>query len=557
MSIENFPKLFEESMAQLDMRPGSVIKATVVEIRPDRVILGAGLKSEAIVSAHEFRNENIQVGDEVDVVIKSVENGFGETRLSHEEAKRVKVWKDIETSHLSGESIMGTIIERVKGGFTVEIESIRAFLPGSLVDVKPVRDPGHLEGKELEFKIIKMDQKRNNIVVSRRAAMQEESGVERSARLDELQEGQEIDGVVKNITDYGAFVDLGGIDGLLHITDMAWKRVKHPSELINVGDELRVKILKFDRDKNRVSLGLKQLGDDPWKDIAKRFPSGTRIHGKVTNITDYGCFVELEEGVEGLVHMSEMDWTNKNVHPNKIVKSGEEVEVIVLDMDEERRRISLGIKQCKLNPWQAFAEQHNKDEVIKGRVRSITDFGMFVGLEGDIDGLVHLSDISWMEPGEEVVRNYKKGDEVETIILAIDPERERISLGIKQLEDDPIAKFVDGLDKDSTIKASAVSVEQKQAVLQLNDNTTGVLRIAEYSYDRVNDLREELKVGEEIDVKVIGIDRKTHNVMVSHKALETPPDSATGSREIGDAPTKTTLGDLLREKMRDDEEKNK
>lgn len=554
MSTEKFSELLEESFNQIDMRPGSVVKATVMAVRPGKVIVNAGLKSDAIIPETEFRNEKVQVGDEIDVVIKSVENGFGETRLSYEDAKRVKVWKDLEKYHSSGETIMGTIIERVKGGFTVEVDSVRAFLPGSLVDVKPVRDPGYLEGKELEFKIIKMDQKRNNIVVSRRAVMEQESGAERIARMDELQEGQEIVGIVKNITDYGAFVDLGGIDGLLHITDMAWKRVKHPSEVLNVGDELRVKILKFDRDKNRVSLGLKQLGEDPWENITRRYPVGTRMFGKVTNITDYGCFVELEEGVEGLVHMSEMDWTNKNVHPSKVVKSGEEVEVIVLDMDEERRRISLGIKQCKENPWDAFSEKHQVNELVKGKIRSITDFGMFIGLEGDIDGLVHLSDISWTEPGEEAVRNYKKGDEVEATILAIDPERERISLGIKQLEPDPVAELVEGLDKDKPIKVKVIGVEQKQAMVQLTETATAVLRISEYSYDRINDLREELKEGEEIEVKVIGLDRKQHQIMVSHKALETPPDAATGARNVGE-PTKTTLGDLLKEQMRDDEDK--
>lgn len=554
MSSEKFSDLFEQTLKSIDLRPGAVIKATVVEVRPDRVIVNSGLKSDSVISSAEFRNETINPGDEIDVVIKTLENGFGETRLSYEDAKRVKVWKELEVSHKAQETIIGRIIERVKGGFTVEIDSVRAFLPGSLVDVKPVRDPGYLEGKELEFKIIKMDQKRNNIVVSRRAVMQEETGAERVARLDELSEGQEITGIVKNITDYGAFVDLGGVDGLLHITDMAWKRVKHPSELLNVGDELRVKILKFDRDKNRVSLGLKQLGEDPWENIARRYPANTRVFGKVTNITDYGCFVELEEGVEGLVHMSEMDWTNKNVHPSKVVKSGEEVEVIVLDMDEERRRISLGIKQCKENPWQEFAQRHQKDQVLKGKIRSITDFGMFVGLEGEIDGLVHLSDISWTEAGEDAVRKYKKGDDVEAIILSIDPERERISLGIKQLEADPIAEFVEGLDKDAVIKAKVVSVEQKQAVVQLTETATGVLRISEYSYDRINDLREELKEGEEVEVKVVGIDRKQHQVMVSHKALETPPDSRTGERSIGDMPAKTTLGDLLKEQMRNNQD---
>jgi len=550
MTTENFAQMFEESMSKIDMQPGSVVKATIVDIRPDRVTVNAGLKSDAIIPANEFRNEEINIGDLVDVVIKTVENGFGETRLSHEEAKRFKVWNELGAAHKANETVMGTIIDRVKGGFTVEVDTVRAFLPGSLVDVKPVRDPDYLKGKELEFKIIKMDQKRNNIVVSRRAVMQAETGAERSARLEELQEGQEIIGIVKNITDYGAFVDLGGVDGLLHITDMAWKRVKHPSEMLNVGDELKVKILKFDRDKNRVSLGLKQLGEDPWQNIARRYPTGTRIHGKVSNITDYGCFVEIEEGVEGLVHMSEMDWTNKNVHPSKIVKSGEEVEVLVLDMDEDRRRISLGIKQCKPNPWEDFADKHKKDEIVKGNIRSITDFGMFIGLPGEIDGLIHLSDISWTESGEEAVRTFKKGDEIEAIILAMDPERERISLGIKQLTANPVSDYLSEQDKDAVIKAKVVSVESKQAVLQLKEDLTGILRIADYSYDRVKDLREELKEGEEIDVKVTTVDRKTQQLLVSHKVLETPPQSGTGTRSVsGDEPTKTTLGDLLKEQM--------
>jgi len=552
---EKFAELFEESLSKIEMRPGAVVKATIVDIRPDRVIVNAGLKSDALIPITEFGKEKIAVGDEVDVVIKSVENGFGETRVSYEDARRVKLWKELEKYQKENKTVVGEILERVKGGFTVEIESVCAFLPGSLIDVKPVRDPGYLEGKELEFKIIKMDQKRNNIVVSRRAVIQEESGAERVARLDELQEGQEVVGIVKNITDYGAFVDLGGVDGLLHITDMAWKRVKHPSELLSVGQELRVKILKFDREKSRVSLGLKQLGEDPWENIARRYPVNTRLYGKVTNITDYGCFVELEEGVEGLVHMSEMDWTNKNVHPSKVVKTGEEVEVIVLDMDEERRRISLGIKQCKQNPWQVFADTHQKDEIIRGKVRSITDFGMFIGLEGNIDGLVHLSDISWTEAGEEAVRKYKKGDEVEAIILAVDPERERISLGIKQLERDPVTQFLEKQGKEAIIKAEVISVEQKQAILQLDKNVSGLLRIGEYSYDRVSDLRQELKEGEDLSVKIIGLDRKNHQIIVSHKAVETPPDAVTGARSVGEAPTKATLGDLLKEQMRDQEKK--
>lgn len=550
---EKFAELFEQSLTNMDLRPGSLVKATIVDIRPDRVIVNAGLKSEGVIPAEEFKNEEIHVGDEVEVVIDTPDNGFGETRLSHEKAKRAAAWATLEKLHKADEVVTGKIIERVKGGFTVEISSVRAFLPGSLVDVKPVRDPGYLEGKELEFKIIKMDQKRNNVVVSRRAVMEAETSAERQARLEELQEGQEVIGIVKNITDYGAFVDLGGVDGLLHITDMAWKRVKHPSELVNVGDELKVKVLKFDRDKNRVSLGLKQLGEDPWANIARRYPVGTRVFGKVTNITDYGCFVQLEEGVEGLVHMSELDWTNKNVHPSKVVQSGEETEVIVLDIDEERRRISLGIKQCKANPWQDFGDKHEKGEKISGKIRSITDFGMFIGLEGEIDGLVHMSDISWSGSGEEAIRQYKKGDEVEAIILAIDPERERISLGIKQLESDPFAEYLDGIDRESVIKATVKEVDSKQATLQLTDTVTGQLRIADYSYDRVKDLRDELNVNDEIDVKIVSVDNKTRQIQVSHKVLEKAPDE-NGTRTVGEAPSKTTLGDLLKEKMKDKSE---
>ena len=546
---DSFSELFEQSIEKIDFRRGAVVKGTVVEMLDGRVVVNAGLKSDAVIPLSEFRNDPVEQGDVIDVVIKAIENGFGDTRLSYEDAKRAKVWKELEVFQKENKNVVGTILERVKGGFTVEIDAVRAFLPGSLVDVKPVRDAAYLEGKELEFKIIKMDEKRNNVVVSRRAVIQEEGGADRLARLDQLQEGQEVVGIVKNITDYGAFVDLGGIDGLLHITDIAWKRVKHPSEMLVVGDELRVKILKFDKEKSRVSLGLKQLGEDPWQNIARRYPNNTRLFGKVTNITDYGCFVELEEGVEGLVHMSEMDWKNKNVHPNKIVKSGEEVEVIVLDMDEERRRISLGIKQCKQNPWQAFAETHQKDSIIEGKVRSITDFGMFIGLEGEIDGLVHLSDISWTEPGEEAVHAYKKGDEVKAIILAIDSDRERISLGIKQIEKDPMEAFAAGLDQESVIDATVVSVDQKMAVLSLGEERTGVMRIGDYSYDRVTDLRHEIKEGEEIDVKVIGYDRKTSQIMLSHKVLETPVGES-GVRSVGAVEqTNTTLGDLLKEKM--------
>lgn len=552
--IENFAEIFEASIKNIDLRHGALMEGLVVAIDNEFVTVNVGLKSEGPIPVSEFKNEDVKIGDLVEVVLESPENGFGETRLSHEKAMRARAWTQLEKVFESQEIIMGTIIERVKGGFTVDLGSIRAFLPGSLVDVKPVRDPGYLEGKELEFKVIKMDKKRNNVVVSRRAVMEAESREERMSRLEELQEGQEVIGVVKNITDYGAFIELGGIDGLLHITDMAWKRVKHPSELLTVGDEIKVKVLKFDRDKQRVSLGLKQLGEDPWVNVAKRYPANTKITGKVTNITDYGCFVELEEGVEGLVHMSEMDWTNKNIHPSKVVNLNEEIEVIILDIDEDRRRISLGVKQCKLNPWEEFSNKHQVGEKVKGAVCSITDFGLFIGLNGGIDGLVHLSDISWTEAGEQAVRSYQKGDEVEAIILAIDPERERISLGIKQMSGDPLETYLQGLDKDAVIKAKVNEVTAKQATLQLSPELTGILRIADYSYDRIKDLQDELAVGEEVDVKVVNFDRKSHQIYVSHKVLETPPKGDTGTRNVsGDTPTKTTLGDLLKEQMQSKE----
>jgi small subunit ribosomal protein S1 len=555
MSTESFAELFESSLATIDMRPGSVINATVVDVQADRVILNAGLKSDAIIPMAEFRNEEIKLGDKVEVVVETVENGFGETRLSREKAKRAKAWIELEKLHQDDETVTGTIIERVKGGFTVELDSVHAFLPGSLVDIKPVRDPGYLEGKDLEFKIIKMDHKRNNIVVSRRAVMEHESSAERQARLEELQEGQEVTGIVKNITDYGAFIDLGGVDGLLHITDMAWKRVRHPSELLNVGDEMKVKILKFDREKNRVSLGMKQLGEDPWENIARRYPTGTRIFGRITNVTDYGCFVELEEGVEGLVHMSEMDWTNKNIHPSKVVQPGEEVEVVVLDINEERRRISLGIKQCKMNPWQEFAAGHQEGEKITGKIRSITDFGMFIGLAGEIDGLVHLSDLSWNEVAEQAVRNFKKGDEVEAVILAIDAERERISLGVKQLEDDPVGEFLEGKDANAVINATVLELDSKQATLQLDGDINGILRVSEYAHERTEDLSTEIKVGEVLEVKVINIDRKTRTIYVSHKALqESTKERLEKANAASTAATKTTLGDLLKEQMNSDKE---
>ncbi|MBS0351467.1 MAG: 30S ribosomal protein S1 [Proteobacteria bacterium] len=547
---ESFSELFEESIAKLDLRPGSLVKAKIIALTSNQVVVNAGLKSDAVISMSEFPDEQLSVGDSIDVVIETVENGFGETRLSREKARRARTWLELEKAYQTGEAILGTIVERVKGGFTVEIDSVRAFLPGSLVDVKPVRDPGYLEGKSLEFKIIKMDQKRNNVVLSRRAILERETSAEREARLDELQEGQEVIGVVKNITDYGAFLDLGGIDGLLHVTDISWKRVKHPSEVLKVGEEHRVKILKFDREKNRISLGMKQLMEDPWRNIARRYPKSSRVFGVVSNITDYGCFVELEEGVEGLVHMTEMDWTNKNIHPSKVVQLNDEVEVMVLEVDEDRRRISLGIKQCKANPWQEFADKHQKGEKIKGKIRSITDFGIFVGLEGDIDGLIHLTDISWNEPGEQAVRKYSKGEEVEAIILGIDPDRERISLSIRQLEEDPVTEFMEKHDKNANFEATVTAVEAKRATVQLADQVLGQLRISEYSYQRTEDLREELKEGDKIEVKVINVDRKNRQLQVSHKATQIKP--ATKS-SLGVESTKTTLGDLLKEQMKNKE----
>jgi small subunit ribosomal protein S1 len=468
---ESFAELFEESLKTVDMQPGAIVTGVVIDIDNEWVTVHAGLKSEGVIPRAQFTDANgectLNVGDEVQVALETVEDGFGETKLSREKAKRAEAWKDLEAAHEADEVVKGVINGKVKGGFTVDINSIRAFLPGSLVDVRPVRETTHLEGKELEFKVIKLDQKRNNVVVSRRAVMEAANSEEREALLESLQEGMSVKGIVKNLTDYGAFVDLGGVDGLLHITDMAWKRIKHPSEIVEVGQEIDVKILKFDRERNRVSLGLKQLGEDPWVEITGRYPEGSRVTAKITNLTDYGCFAELEEGVEGLVHVSEMDWTNKNVHPSKVVQLGDEVEVMVLDIDEERRRISLGIKQCQQNPWDAFASRYSKGDKISGSIKSITDFGIFIGLEGNIDGLVHLSDISWNEAGEEAVRNYKKGDEIETVILSIDPERERISLGIKQLEDDPFGNYVATNDRGSIVSGEVIEVDAKAVTVKL------------------------------------------------------------------------------------------
>ncbi len=556
---ESFAQLFEESLVQKSMRPGDIVAGTVVAILENVVLVNAGLKSEGVIPIEQFYNEKgeleISMGDEVDVALDSVEDGFGETRLSREKAKRAQTWIYLEKAFENSETVNGIITDKVKGGFTVEINDIRAFLPGSLVDVRPVRDSSYLEGKDLEFKVIKIDRRRNNVVVSRRAVVEAEHSADREALLENLQEGQVISGIVKNLTDYGAFVDLGGVDGLLHITDMAWKRVKHPSEIVNIGDEIDVKVLKFDRDRNRVSLGLKQMGADPWIDIARRYPVATRIFGKVTNIADYGCFVEIEEGVEGLVHVSEMDWTNKNIHPTKVVQLGDEVEVMVLDIDEERRRISLGIKQCQVNPWEGFAATHNKGDKIIGTIKSITDFGIFIGLEGGIDGLVHLSDISWSEPGEEAIRKYKKGDEIETVILVIDPERERISLGIKQLDKDPFANFLAEHEKGSIIKGTVLEVDAKGALIDLGDGVEGQLRASELSRERVEDARNVLKQGEEVEAKFIGVDRKNRAISLSIKAKDTAEEAeAIQDYSRGAAgPATTTLGDLLKEQMENKE----
>jgi small subunit ribosomal protein S1 len=553
---ESFAELFEESFASQQIKPGSIIKGTVVAVNDDVVIVSAGLKSEAVIPIEQFKNDmregEISVGDEVEVALDAVEDGFGETRLSREKAIRARTWTELEKAFEDGEVVEGVINGRVKGGFTVEIDNVRAFLPGSLVDVRPVRDPAYLEGKSLEFKVIKLDQRRNNVVVSRRAVVEQEYSEEREQLLAELQEGNTIKGIVKNLTDYGAFVDLGGIDGLLHITDMAWKRVKHPSEVVNVGDEIEVKILKFDRERQRVSLGMKQLGDDPWKDLERRYPPQTRLFGKVTNIADYGCFVEIEDGVEGLVHVSEMDWTNKNVNPSRIVQVGEEVEVMVLEIDEERRRISLGIKQCKSNPWAEFAATFNRGDKVTGQIKSITDFGIFIGLDGGIDGLVHLSDISWDLPGEEAVRNYSKGQDLEAAVLAIDAERERISLGIKQLEKDPFSAWLAEHPKNSIVKGTVTEVDARGALVDLGDGVIGSLRASELARGRVEDARMVLKVGEEIEAKFTNVDRKNRSVALSIKAKEVHEEAEAikdYKSEAGSAPVGTTLGELLKEKM--------
>ncbi|HRJ53556.1 MAG TPA: 30S ribosomal protein S1 [Candidatus Thiothrix moscowensis] len=551
---ESFAELFEESLSYTQMQPGALLNATVLEVRSDFIIVSAGLKSEGVIPAEQFKNERgevtVKVGDLVEVALDTVEDGFGETRLSREKARRLRAWEILEEAFTNEEIITGIISGKVKGGFVVELGDIRAFLPGSLVDVRPVRDTSYLENKELEFKLIKLDQKRNNVVVSRRAVVEEEYSAEREALMENLQEGQVVKGIVKNLTDYGAFLDLGGIDGLLHITDMAWKRVKHPSEVVSIGDEIDVKVLKFDRDKNRVSLGLKQLGEDPWQDLVRRYPSGTRIFGKVSNLTDYGCFVEIEDGVEGLVHVSEMDWTNKNVNPAKVVTLGDEVEVMILDIDADRRRISLGMKQCQPNPWDEFAGSHNKGDRVSGKIKSITDFGIFIGLDGGIDGLVHLSDISWNTPGEEAVRSYKKGDEVEAVVLAVDPERERISLGIKQLEQDPFSNFVAAHAKGSVVRGTIVEVTPKSAKVDLGDGIEGILRASELSRDRVEDARTLLKEGDKIEAKFMGVDRKTRSINLSIKAKDDDDEARVMREYTGrSGGASTSLGDIFKEQM--------
>jgi small subunit ribosomal protein S1 len=551
---ESFAQLFEESLVNKEMRPGAIVTGTVVDIQADAVIVNAGLKSEGVIPIEQFYNSQgeveVAVGDAVEVSLDAVEDGFGATRLSREKAKRAQVWKRLEKASEEGEIVKGVISGKVKGGFTVDIDEIRAFLPGSLVDVRPVRDTTYLEGKDLEFKIIKLDQRRNNVVVSRRAVVESEYSAEREQLLESLQEGAKVKGIVKNLTDYGVFVDLGGIDGLLHITDMAWKRVKHPSEIVNVGDEIEVKVLKFDRERNRVSLGLKQLGQDPWADLARRYPENTRLFGVVTNIADYGCFVEIEDGVEGLVHVSEMDWTNKNVNPSKVVHVGQEVEVMVLDIDEERRRISLGMKQCHANPWEEFSATHNKGDHVNGTIKSITDFGIFIGLPGGIDGLVHLSDISWNEEGEDAVRDFKKGDELEAVVLSVDAERERISLGVKQLEKDPFSSFTAENPKGSIVKGVIKEVDAKAAIVDLGDGVEGTLRASELSRDRIEDARSVLSAGQEIEAKYIGVDRKNRAIQLSIKAKDSDEEAAAikdYSRSSGTVGAK--LGDVLKEQL--------
>ena len=554
---ESFQELFEESLRTVEMNPGAIITGVVIDIDKDWVTVHAGLKSEGVIPVDQFFDErgeiDVAVGEEVQVALEAVEDGFGATRLSREKARRAESWIDLEAAHKADEVVHGIINGKVKGGFTVDVRGLRAFLPGSLVDVRPLREITHLEGKELEFKVIKLDAKRNNVVVSRRAVMESANSAERDALLENLEEGSSLKGVIKNLTDYGAFVDLGGVDGLLHITDMSWKRIKHPSEMISVGDEIDVKVLKFDRERNRVSLGMKQMGEDPWGDIKARYPEGARTKAKITNLTDYGCFAELEDGVEGLVHVSEMDWTNKNVHPSKIVQLGDEVEVMVLDIDEERRRISLGIKQCYANPWDDFASSMDKGEKISGKIKSITDFGIFIGLDGGIDGLVHLSDISWTETGEEAVRKFKKGEEVETVVLSIDAERERISLGIKQLIEDPFSNYTAIHDKGAVVTGIVKDVDQKGATVTLDQDVEGYIKAADLARDRVEDARSVTSVGAELESKIVLVDRKNRAISLSVRAKDVSEEKAAvkahKKQDSESSETPTTIGDLIRAQM--------
>ncbi|MDD1713467.1 MAG: 30S ribosomal protein S1 [Methanoregulaceae archaeon] len=555
-SNESFAALFEESLLRQEMRTGELITAEVVSVDSDHVVVNAGLKSESVISVDEFRNDmgeiEVKAGDFVVVAIEALEDGYGATKLSREKAKRTAAWNDLALAMEQATIVQGVVTGKVKGGLTVMVNGIRAFLPGSLVDTRPVKDTTPYENKQLDFKVIKLDRQRNNVVVSRKAVLEASLGAERQALLQNLKEGAVVKGIVKNITDYGAFVDLGGVDGLLHITDLAWRRVKHPSEVLAVGDEVEAMILKFDQEKNRVSLGVKQLGDDPWVNLSRRYPQGTRLFGKVTNLTDYGAFVEIEQGIEGLVHVSEMDWTNKNVHPAKVVQLGDEVEVMILEIDEERRRISLGMKQCKSNPWDEFSALHKKGDKVRGQIKSITDFGVFIGLPGGIDGLVHLSDLSWTLPGEEAVRNYKKGDEVEAMVLAIDAERERISLGIKQMDGDPFTNYVSVNDKNSIVKGTVKAIDAKGAVITLDGEVEGYLRASEVSRDRVEDIRTHLKEGDEVEAKIINIDRKNRNINLSIKAKDMADEVEVMQKMAGDqsaASGTTNLGALLKAKM--------
>ncbi len=555
-SGESFAALFEESLARKEMRIGEVITAEVISVDANHIVVNAGLKSESYILTEEFFNDRgeieVKPGDFVQVAIDALEDGFGETRLSRDKAKRLAAWMDLEQALEKGTQVQGLINGKVKGGLTVMVNGIRAFLPGSLVDIRPVKDTTPYENKVMDFKVIKLDRKRNNVVVSRRAVLEASQGAERQALLSSLQEGAVVKGIVKNITDYGAFVDLGGIDGLLHITDLAWRRVKHPSEVLAVGDEVEAKVLKFDKEKNRVSLGMKQLGEDPWVGLSRRYPQGTRLFGKVSNLTDYGAFVEIEQGIEGLVHVSEMDWTNKNVHPSRVVQLGDEVEVMVLEIDEDRRRISLGMKQCKPNPWEEFSMNYKKGDKVKGQIKSITDFGVFIGLPGNIDGLVHLSDLSWNATGEEAVRKYKKGDETEAVVLSIDVERERISLGVKQLDGDPFTSYIAGHDKNSIVKGTVKSIDPKGAVIALEGDVEGYLRASEVARDRVEDIRTHLKEGDTVTAMVINVDRKNRAINLSIKAKDLADESAAMQKIAADKPASagtTSLGALLKAKL--------